>query len=346
MSTPLRTRRVTRSIERSLRFANDTRPRPALPSDVRPAERPAQRSGPATSPHGTVRRPPAAASESLDPGPQTSRHERSQREAARQQASQRAHPTAPERGQTRAVAASAASRRFASISSASMSSMSSDGRSSGRRSSNERQGAGDAAPRRTINASRFEPSKSAASTASRPSARSGLSGRGPNMLANAARTDRTRSVGAVALAEPREQPKSAERDAESTTAPTKPTKSTLHVVAKSTQIRRPMRGRVRVFFGVFVTLAVVVVVGFAAVALNARLAKDQLVLDAQKTQVEAEDRAYQRLRVEVAELEAPDRIVAMATSLGMTTPNDVTFMRASAVSATTPTTASLGAPTP
>ena len=107
-----------------------------------------------------------------------------------------------------------------------------------------------------------------------------------------------------------------------------------------------MGGRVRLFFGIFVALSIIVVVGFAAVALNARLAKDQLVLDAQKTRVAAEDRAYQRLRVEVAELESPERIVAMAADLGMQTPSDVTFMRAD-VSRTKPTLpASSRTPTP
>ena len=71
-----------------------------------------------------------------------------------------------------------------------------------------------------------------------------------------------------------------------------------------------------------------VVIGFAAVAMHATLAQDQLVLDTNRVKVQQAERINQHLRVEVAELESPDRIVAVAASLGMKSPDEVTFMPA------------------
>ena len=51
-----------------------------------------------------------------------------------------------------------------------------------------------------------------------------------------------------------------------------------------------------------------VVIGFAAVAMHATLAQDQLVLDTNRVKVQQAERVNQHLRVEVAELESPERI--------------------------------------
>ena len=80
---------------------------------------------------------------------------------------------------------------------------------------------------------------------------------------------------------------------------------------------------------VCVLTVMTVVIGFAAVAMHATLAQDQLVLDTGRTQVERAERVNQHLRVEVAELESPERVVAVAVNLGMRSPDEVTFMPAS-----------------
>ena len=92
---------------------------------------------------------------------------------------------------------------------------------------------------------------------------------------------------------------------------------------------------------VCVLTVMTVVIGFAAVAMHATLAKDQLVLDKGRTSVQQAERANQQLRVQVAELESPERIVAVAASLGMKSPDEVTFMPAAGtqLGATSPRTA-------
>lgn len=80
---------------------------------------------------------------------------------------------------------------------------------------------------------------------------------------------------------------------------------------------------------VCVLTVMTVVIGFAAVAMHATLAQDQLVLDTGRTQVQRAERVNQHLRVEVAELESPERVVAVAVALGMRSPDEVTFMPAS-----------------
>lgn len=95
-------------------------------------------------------------------------------------------------------------------------------------------------------------------------------------------------------------------------------------------VPRAPRNRRRVFGMLVVGVLTVMtfVIGFAAVAMHATLAQDQLVLDQDRLRVQQAERANQHLRVEVAELESPERIVAVAASLGMKSPDEVTFMPA------------------
>lgn len=94
---------------------------------------------------------------------------------------------------------------------------------------------------------------------------------------------------------------------------------------------------------VCVLTVMTVVIGFAAVAMHATLAQDQLVLDTGRTRVQRAERVNQHLRVEVAELESPERVVAVAASLGMSSPDEVTFMPASGTAMGTAGTALDGA---
>lgn len=67
-------------------------------------------------------------------------------------------------------------------------------------------------------------------------------------------------------------------------------------------------------------------IAFTSVGLHGRLAKSQLVLDQLHGNILIAERSNQRLRVEVAELEAPQRIVDEAKRMGMTPPGDVVFL--------------------
>jgi cell division protein FtsL len=79
---------------------------------------------------------------------------------------------------------------------------------------------------------------------------------------------------------------------------------------------------------VLVTLAVVTLVSiaFAAVFMHASLARTQLSIDKLNIDITQAERMNQRLRVEVATLEAPDRIVSVAQELGLQPPKTVRFL--------------------
>ena len=115
--------------------------------------------------------------------------------------------------------------------------------------------------------------------------------------------------------------------------------SRLRVVARAPRNRRRLFG----MLVVCVLTVMTVVIGFAAVAMHATLAQDQLVLDTGRTRVQRAERVNQHLRVEVAELESPERVVAVAASLGMSSPDEVTFMPASGTAMGTAGTALDGA---
>ncbi len=69
------------------------------------------------------------------------------------------------------------------------------------------------------------------------------------------------------------------------------------------------------------------VVSFSSVGLHGKLAKDQLVLDKLRSDITLEERSNQTLRVEVAELQAPQRIVAEAERMGMEPSTEVVFLQ-------------------
>lgn len=103
-------------------------------------------------------------------------------------------------------------------------------------------------------------------------------------------------------------------------------------------IPRPVRVRRRrlVLRAAGVTIGVVIL-GIAAA--HAALVDGQLRLQALEVEVEEATDAYQRLRLQVAELEAPERIVAAAQErLGMVPPPGVTYLSPSGpMTATEPT---------
>ena len=115
-------------------------------------------------------------------------------------------------------------------------------------------------------------------------------------------------VGATALAP---QPQSYSRIS-------KPKKANVH--ADLRVARPPRQVRRRLLSRPSTTLfAIALVLGGAvsAIVLHADLAKNQLVLDELRIEVGAQERTNQRLRVEVAELEAPARIINAANELGL-----------------------------
>jgi cell division protein FtsL len=101
--------------------------------------------------------------------------------------------------------------------------------------------------------------------------------------------------------------------------------------ARVTAVRRRRRLR-----GMLVLLGIAMVLSlFALAAFHAMLASEQASLDRLEERVGDAQARYERLRLDVAELEAPSRIVREAQErLGMVPPEDVTYLTPSeAVSA-------------
>jgi cell division protein FtsL len=96
--------------------------------------------------------------------------------------------------------------------------------------------------------------------------------------------------------------------------------------------RRAGRRRLLVMLGI----ACVAFVGLALVGLHVLIAENQFRLDNLQQQAATEQASYEKLRLQVAELEAPARIVSQAEGrLGMVQPATVTYLPAP--TATTPT---------
>ncbi len=97
--------------------------------------------------------------------------------------------------------------------------------------------------------------------------------------------------------------------------------------------RRAGRRRLLVLLGI----ACVAVVGLALVGLHVLIAENQFRLDNLQQQAATEQASYEKLRLQVAQLEAPARIVSQAEGrLGMVQPASVTYLPAP--SAATPKT--------
>jgi cell division protein FtsL len=65
---------------------------------------------------------------------------------------------------------------------------------------------------------------------------------------------------------------------------------------------------------------------FGVVAAHVVLTQRQFRLDALETKAADAEARYERLRLEVAQLEAPERVVAAAQQLGMVPPATVTYV--------------------
>ena len=100
--------------------------------------------------------------------------------------------------------------------------------------------------------------------------------------------------------------------------------------------RRAGRRRLLVVLGI----ASVAVVGLALVALHVLIAENQFRLDVLQQRASTEQASYEKLRLQVAQLEAPARIVSQAEGrLGMVQPAMVTYLPATtSTPATTPAT--------
>lgn len=77
-------------------------------------------------------------------------------------------------------------------------------------------------------------------------------------------------------------------------------------------------------FVLSITLAFAI--AFAVVACQVLLVQGQERLDTLDSSIDAGRGRHQELRLEVAELESPERIVAAATELGMVTPPEVLYL--------------------
>ncbi|MFN8035897.1 MAG: hypothetical protein U0V73_08190 [Acidimicrobiia bacterium] len=114
-------------------------------------------------------------------------------------------------------------------------------------------------------------------------------------------------------------------------APARPRPKHLSVVDRALLHRRR---RVRAV--VMLTGLVSVALLLAGVSLHVKLAESQFRLDHLNARVSAEQLRYERLRLEVAQLSAPDRIVSTAKQqLGMVQPQQTTFLGANLPTTTT-----------
>jgi len=99
-----------------------------------------------------------------------------------------------------------------------------------------------------------------------------------------------------------------------------------------------VRRRRLVRLGGVVVAGLVVAVLFVSVGMHVMLAQNQFQLDRLNAQAEAQQAQYQKLRLDVDRLAAPQRIIAAAQGrLGMVQPGSVTFL--APASATVPGTA-------
>lgn len=85
------------------------------------------------------------------------------------------------------------------------------------------------------------------------------------------------------------------------------------------QLRLTPRAGVTLTVGLFGAL-------FAVAGSHALLIESQARLDRLDDRVAEEEGRYERLRMDVAEMESPERIVAEATQLGMVTPDETVWV--------------------
>jgi cell division protein FtsL len=129
------------------------------------------------------------------------------------------------------------------------------------------------------------------------------------------------------LAEATEPSSPASPTPETPERPTRP--DHLRVVPRGQLSARQRRRRTR--FAVMATGLFVVAVLFGLVGLHVMLAQNQFRLDRLNGQADAEQARYERLRLQLDQLESPKRIISTAQQkLGMVTPSSVTYLTPSA----------------
>lgn len=166
------------------------------------------------------------------------------------------------------------------------------------------------------------PQTASRETKSRETARRTRSGGPPSAAGARLLVVGPETIGATALAPQPEQqpysrirkPRQVEKGAE--------TQPNLRVARPPRRVRRRLVSRpTTALFAIALVLAGAV----SAIVLHADLAQNQLVLDKLRVEVGAEERTNQRLRVEVAELEAPARLISAATELGLVSAERVDY---------------------
>lgn len=111
------------------------------------------------------------------------------------------------------------------------------------------------------------------------------------------------------------------------TLPSEETRPSLKVVRQPKNATTKRRKRGFPFFSSLLLLGIFGVAG-GAVFLHASLAQTQMTVDRLNTDIANAERLNQRLRVEVATLESPERIVGVAESLGLEPSESVRFLSA------------------
>ena len=104
-----------------------------------------------------------------------------------------------------------------------------------------------------------------------------------------------------------------------------PARAPLHVVGRERRSPASRRARTRLLW--FLVLVVVAVALFGLVASHVALTEGQFQLERLRDRSAVEQARYERLRLHVAELESPARIVAAAQErLGMVPPPGVVYL--------------------
>lgn len=124
--------------------------------------------------------------------------------------------------------------------------------------------------------------------------------------------------GSSALADPLFVAQSAIRENPSRSTVARPTLSVLRGGKTVGSTRKKVLG--------LLAIVALVTIAFAAVFMHASLARTQLGIDKLNIDIAQAERMNQRLRVQVATLEAPDRIVSVAQELGLEPPRTVRFL--------------------
>lgn len=114
-------------------------------------------------------------------------------------------------------------------------------------------------------------------------------------------------------------------------APPTPSRRPASVPRRRPAARRPLRRKRRVPFLLF-SLVMVAATLIGLVSAQALVAQDSFRVADLSAEAERLEASYGRLRLEVAELSAPDRIAAAARKAGLVLPEEVEILRLPAVS--------------